>query len=132
MIRIYLDTCMVIDLIEGETNRQTWLRSGIRGKWVVGSELLRLKSRIKAIRDDRQDYIEQYDAFFAHCQLAPFDRPLFECATYLRVQHRIKTPDALHLAAALQSGCEEFWTNDLRLVNAAQERIRVVTWNDTN
>ena len=29
-----------------------------------------------------------------------------------RVQHGLKTPDSLHLAAALRHGCTEFWTND--------------------
>ena len=36
-----------------------------------------------------------------------------------RVQHGLKTPDALHLAAALHHGCTEFWTNDDRLRAAA-------------
>ena len=36
-----------------------------------------------------------------------------------RVQHGLKTPDALHLATALHHGCTEFWTNDDRLRAAA-------------
>ena len=39
--------------------------------------------------------------------------------------HGIKTSDALHLAAALESGCSEFWTNDLRLPSAIEEKIRI-------
>ena len=59
MIRIYLDACMLIDLVEGETSLQNRLKAGIRGKWMVGSELLRLESRIKALREQRQDYLER-------------------------------------------------------------------------
>ena len=130
MTRIYLDACMLIDLVEGEASRQNRLKAGIRGKWMVGSELLRLESRIKALREQRQDYLERYDAFFNRCQFVPFNRPLFDLATSLRVHHRIKTPDALHLAAALQFGCDEFWTHDLHLVNAASGRIQFITWDD--
>ena len=36
-------------------------------------------------------------------------------------------PDALHLAAAIASGCEEPWANDERLIRAADGRIRVVS-----
>jgi predicted nucleic acid-binding protein len=61
-------------------------------------------------------------------RLECLDRPLFDLATQLRVRHRLKTPDALHLAAALHSGCVEFWTNDDRLANAAQDRLRLLTW----
>jgi predicted nucleic acid-binding protein len=130
MIRIYPDTCMVIDLMEGEADCQDRLAARMHGNWIVGSELLRLESRIKALREQRHDCLERYDAFFRRCQWAPFDRPLFERATWLRVQHRLKPPDAPHLAAALQSACDEFWTNDRRLAVAARGQIELVTWDD--
>ncbi|MCI5218746.1 MAG: PIN domain-containing protein [Candidatus Electrothrix sp. LOE2] len=40
---------------------------------------------------------------------------VFDKATELRAQYSLKTPDAIHLAAALVSGCDVFLTNDLRL-----------------
>jgi len=40
------------------------------------------------------------------------------------------TPDALHLAAAIDAGCDEFWTNDRRLERAAAERIEVIAFAD--
>ncbi|CRI65465.1 hypothetical protein THIOKS12340080 [Thiocapsa sp. KS1] len=48
-----------------------------------------------------------YDAYFGSCLLVPFERPLFDLASRLRIDHRIKTPDALHLAAELKSKCEQ-------------------------
>lgn len=33
---------------------------------------------------------------------------------------------ALHLAAAITSGCGELWTNDERLTRAADNRIRII------
>ena len=44
---------------------------------------------------------------------------VFARALGLRVQHGLKTPDALHLATALHHGCTELWTNDDRLRSAA-------------
>jgi predicted nucleic acid-binding protein len=43
----------------------------------------------------------------------------FDRALALWACHKIKTPDALHLATAMQHGCVEFWTNDERLRQAA-------------
>jgi predicted nucleic acid-binding protein len=43
----------------------------------------------------------------------------FDRALELRAHHKIKTPDALHLATAMQHNCTEFWTNDDRLQQAA-------------
>lgn len=130
MTRIYMDACMVIELIEGEDSRQMRLAAVMRGKRIVASELLRLESRIDALRNNRQDFLARYEAFFGRCRFAPFDRPLFEYAALLRVQHRLKTPDALHLAAALEAGCDEFWTDDRRLAKVSDRPIRFITWDD--
>jgi predicted nucleic acid-binding protein len=51
-------------------------------------------------------------------ELLPIGDEIFALAMALRVQHGLKTPDSLHLAA-LHHGCTEFWTNDDRLVAAA-------------
>jgi predicted nucleic acid-binding protein len=130
MIRVYPDACMVIDLVEGEADCQDRLAARMRGNWIVGSELLRMESRIKALREQREDFLARYEAFFGACQWVDLDRPLFERATALRIRHRLKTPDALHLAAALQAACDEFWTNDRRLADAARGHISLVTWDE--
>lgn len=60
-------------------------------------------------------------------RFVPLNKAVFDLATELRAQHGLKTPDALHLAAAISAGCDEFWTNDLRLTQAAQGRIRTIS-----
>lgn len=57
---------------------------------------------------------------------------MFDLATELRARHGLKTPDALHLAAAIACGCNELWTNDGRLTRATDNRIRVVTFGQLN
>jgi len=83
------------------------------------------------------DSLERYFDAFA-CRSIALDRSVFELATQLRVHHRVKTPDALHLAAAIRAGCDQFWTNDEagcdqfwtnddRLAKAAEGHIEVIT-----
>ena len=67
-----------------------------------------------------------YSRLLAH----PRSASVFALASELRAAHRIKTPDALHLAAALAGGCTEFWTNDDRLANAAASHVRVVALDE--
>jgi predicted nucleic acid-binding protein len=48
-----------------------------------------------------------------YLRLQPVDAETAEQAARLRAAYRLKTPDAIQLAAALQSGCDAFLTNDL-------------------
>lgn len=45
-------------------------------------------------------------------RLIPTTRPLWEEAARLRAETGLKTPDALHAAAAMHAGCTHFITND--------------------
>jgi predicted nucleic acid-binding protein len=48
------------------------------------------------------------------------DETAFLHAAELRARHGLKTPDALHLAAAQLTGCRELWTNDARFAAASR------------
>jgi len=48
-------------------------------------------------------------------EMLPLIDEVFDQALRLRVSDSLKTPDALHLGAAIVHGCSEFWTNDDRL-----------------
>ncbi len=67
----------------------------------------------------------QYRDTIAKFQGAVLAAPVFERAARLRARHRLKTPDAIHLAAALEHGCDEFWTNDRRLAAAAEGALAI-------
>jgi predicted nucleic acid-binding protein len=66
--------------------------------------------------------------YFAQAEVVtvPLNARVFNLATELRALDNLKTPDALHLAAAISSGCDEFWSNDDRLAKVAGGRIEVV------
>ncbi|MGZ8218747.1 type II toxin-antitoxin system VapC family toxin [Methylomagnum sp.] len=134
MRTIYLDSCIVIYLIEGDEPWRGWVRAAfspprLKGRITAYSDLTRLEARLGPKRNPNPVVLEKFDAFFATpgFRRVPIDTGVYDFATDLRADHKIKTPDALHLAAALRAGCDEFWTNDLRLESAAAGRIRLVT-----
>jgi predicted nucleic acid-binding protein len=53
--------------------------------------------------------------FLEGYECAPLGPRVFDRAARLRAHARISTPDALHVACAIEQGCDEFWTNDHRL-----------------
>ena len=56
-VRIFLDACIVIDLVEAKPAQQDRLKALITGKRVFGSELVRMESRLQALRDQREDLL---------------------------------------------------------------------------
>jgi predicted nucleic acid-binding protein len=129
---LYWDACVLIYRIQrvDPWNRRIAdaLAASSEPKLVV-SELGRMECRVKPLREGDQTTLAKYDKFFAAPTLGwvPYDRPIFDLAANLRARHALKTPDALHLAAAIVGGCGELWTNDRRLEEAAEGRLRVVS-----
>jgi len=131
MASVYLDSCIVIYLIEGPSELHEAVAEAIArvGDFLHVSDLTRLECRVGPMRGGDEPLLAQYDRFFALSSVArvPMTADVFETATSLRAAHRIHTPDALHLAAAIVGGCDELWTNDDRLAHAAGRHIEVRT-----
>jgi predicted nucleic acid-binding protein len=72
--------------------------------------------------------LKDYDEFFAEAvaEIAALSRAIVDRATELRARHQFKTPDAIHLAAAVVTHCEVFLTNDHRLDRFPDMAIEVV------
>jgi predicted nucleic acid-binding protein len=119
---------MVIGLIEGDDQQQQTLKSRLLSKHIVSSELVRLETRLLPIRQQNTLSLQSFNRFFTLCEIIDLNRAVFERATTLRAEQNLKTPDALHLAAAIEAKCDEFWTNDKHLVKAAGEHLRVLNW----
>lgn len=73
---------------------------------------------VKPIIDGSTALMTYYEIFLAVQQWLAIGDMEFDRALSLRTCHKIKTPDALHLATAIQHDCVEFWTNDERLRQA--------------
>jgi predicted nucleic acid-binding protein len=61
--------------------------------------------------------LKDYDDYFEGvvAEIVALSREVMDRATAIRGQYGFKTPDAIHLAAAVISGCDVFLTNDHRL-----------------
>jgi len=129
MAKIYLDSCMIIGLIEGDSSQRQILKQQLVKHSIYSSELARLESRVLPIRNDNQDSLQKFDRFFAACEMIALNRAVFEQATRLRAKNQLKTPDALHLAAAVYAGCDQLWTNDQQLKSTASQLLNVVDWS---
>lgn len=46
-----------------------------------------------------------------------------EKAAHLRAQYKLRTPDALHVATAIQAGCDAFLTNDSGIRRVTDIRV---------
>ena len=139
MRRIYLDSCAVIYAIEGTTELRARIGAVLlppneESPCVIYTDLTRLECRVKPLAEENTGLIKTYDDFFSTpgYEKHALDTPTFDLATDLRARYRIKTPDALHLAAAINAGCVQFWTNDAHLTRAAAGRIAVVPCNSEN
>jgi predicted nucleic acid-binding protein len=58
-----------------------------------------------------------------HITTLPVSVPIANRAAHLRARYRLRTPDALHIATAIISGCDAFLTNDLDLTRVQEVRV---------
>ncbi len=112
----------VIYLIEGDFSRREriaeyLLRSESAPNRIGFSDLTRMECLIHPVRERNVQLRSAYEEFFSGpcSDYIPLSSEVFEKATELRAEYSVKTPDAIHLAAALVSRCDIFLTNDLRL-----------------
>jgi uncharacterized protein len=126
---IYLDSCLVIYLVEPESPSHASVLEAVASAGqtsVAVSGLVVMECLVGPAQDSDDGLRQDYERAFGSMALLPLTRPVFERAAGLRAEHRLKTPDAIHLAAALEHGCDELWTNDDRLSRAAGSFARVV------
>jgi predicted nucleic acid-binding protein len=61
-----------------------------------------------------------------HFTLVPIDAAIADSAAEQRARHRLRTPDAIQIAAALDVGCQAFLTNDRALRHVSRPRVLVL------
>jgi predicted nucleic acid-binding protein len=131
---IYVDTNIVIYAVEnpahfGAKAQARLGASQAHGDAVVFSDLVRLECRCHPLGAGDAARLALYDAFFALPDLtrAPITTAVFDRATAIRAFHSFKLADALHLTAAVESGCGAFLTHDTRLGRFSGLRVEVLT-----
>lgn len=133
--RAYLDACIAIYYVEKDAALAPAIEAGLfppdgNGPSAAYSDLVRLECRVSPLRRGDQELLARFDAFFGVADMVKIDldQAVFDLATELRANHAVKTPDALHLAAAIRGGCDAFWTNDDRLRRAAGNHLAVIVF----
>ncbi len=126
-MKAYLDSCIVIYLVEAGEEYRAAVQNVLetcRPEETSVSDLVRLECRVGPIRRGDAAILERFDQFFSDAAEVTLTSAVYDLAAELRAHHRLKTPDAIHAAAAITHGCDEFWTNDSRLA-AIEGRIRI-------
>ena len=132
MADIYLDACCFIYLVEGQPEWRTVVEQRLRNlepiSKLITSQLARLECRTKPMRDGNRALLERYHALFAadRVVVVPVSAHVIDRATDLRARHGFKTPDAIHLATALESSAAEFWTADATLSRCTDIAVTVL------
>ncbi len=128
MNRIYLDACIIIYIVEKHliySSRIEILMNTSPSAEFCCSPLARLECLVMPLRTKDLQLQKLYEAFFNAQKILVIPSEVFDEAAKLRADYTgLKTPDALHLAAAVYHNCGEFWTNDNRLDKVAPNLVK--------
>jgi predicted nucleic acid-binding protein len=129
---VYLDSCCFIYLVEGQPSWRTVVEARLRGLGpttnLITSQLARLECRMKPMRDGDTSLLARYDSVFAASRVVVTDvsAAIIDRATSVRARYGFKSPDAIHLATAIECGASEVWTGDAGLARCAETRVVVL------
>jgi predicted nucleic acid-binding protein len=135
MIRIYLDACAIIYLLEGEarfrsaviSRMQFWTKDPATE--IITSRLSRIECRVGPLKSGNTRDLQRYEIFLASKRIKIVDvsAPIIERATSLRVSYGFETLDALHLATAVENMATVFLSGDAQLQRCSELKVDVVT-----
>jgi predicted nucleic acid-binding protein len=95
----------------------------------VGAGIVLTEVLVQPIRTANQALVGQYEAVLTHSdnfRLEPVTTAVSRAAAHLRAHYNLRTPDALHIATAIDADCEAFLTNDLGLKRVTELRVLVL------
>src|SRR5437773_377008 len=93
---------------------------------LVTSSLSRLECRSKPLRDRNAVLLAAYEAAFAKTHVVDITAAIVERATELRARYGFRSPDAIHLATAIDVGAALFLTGDASLARCSEVAVAVL------
>ena len=127
---IYLDTCIVIYIVEKHHSYSAKIENLMNSLSNVEygySPLIRMETLVMPFRNKDLQLQHFYNLFFNNQVFLNISKGIYDQAAQLRADFpSLKTPDALHLATANYHNCDEFWTNDNRLDKIAPNLVKNV------
>lgn len=122
MMLDYIDSAILIYYYDHvgphQTRASRWIASFLAaGDIFAVSDLVRMECRVMPLRSGDSASMAAFDRFFSDpgVRTIPVTAAIFDRAAEIRAHYGFKTPDSIHLAIAVESGCDRFLTNDLRL-----------------
>ncbi len=133
-MRLYLDASTIIYCVESASPfREAVLArlspaEGAMKGILLTSRLSRLECRVKPLRDSNAELLATYDSFFTRqsVNVIEIGAAVVERATELRARHGLRTPDAIHVATAIEEHAELFLTGDRELARCKEVKVEVV------
>lgn len=129
-MRVYLDTAPIIYLVEQNPAFSPAVAAAVvaLGGDLVSSDIAWLESLVVPYRNNDAALVADFDTFFQTqlVEVVGLDRGVFDQAARIRAAHNLKAPDALHLAAAVASGCDVVLTNDPDLTRFPGIRVQII------
>lgn len=80
---------------------------------------------VQPLRTGDTELAKRYEAVLMNSKgfrLEPLTTPIARLAADLRARYNLKTPDAIHVATAVEAGCDGFLTNDTGI-----KRVKEIT-----
>lgn len=132
-VNIYLDASAIIYGIEGAGELRVavlaWITKAENSGGILStSRLSRLECRVLPLRRGQTVLVAQYDEFFLRRSLNVVDigGSVIDRATDLRVRYGLKTPDAIHVATAIECGADLILTGDRDMTHLEDIRVELV------
>ena len=133
MARLYLDSNIVMRLVEQPGSGPQAVAGrlaalGGDGALHVASDLVRMECLVKPLRDHDVSLVAMYETYFGSTDVdvVGLTRAVCDRAATIRAEHGHKTPDPLHLAAAIEAGCDAFVTSDRHLATFPDIAVSLV------
>ena len=129
-MRIYLDAAPNMSHVENAAvlGALASARINAPGDTLVSCDLAWMEALVQPLRAGNAALVQDFDDFFAMrvAELVPLSGRVLRSAATIRAQFRFKTPDAIHLAAAVDANCDAFLTNDAQLARFTGIAVEVV------
>lgn len=116
---VYFDTNPIIYSVERHPVywpllQPVWLAAKAKAVEIISSDLALMESLVRPLKAGDTALATAYEQLFHQVQtrLLPITQPVLRTAAGLRAATKLRTPDAIHAATALNAGCALLVTND--------------------
>jgi len=132
---LYLDASAIIYMVEtpgsftAATQERVKQHTSQPDGRLLTSRLSRLECRVRPVREQNAKRLAEYEDFFTAEDIVVADvtAAVIERATDLRARYGFKTPDALHLATAIEHDAGTVLTGEPAWKRCAEVEVVVVT-----